>query len=226
MTDHQPKGKCKYCYKLRNRHKANVGDFFIIRRRVLRSSPQLRDSHLHICIGGLDFGAVIITSFFMVIVAVAISLLYTFTTAHRNLTALVIDLAVLTILTTVMVGIVGNLLGIVGNLVGSLRPSYGELLLLLSQGSVPSECDSTRRQCLLDSALKLYSINSCSRDGYHEFLKWINDTKRSSCDYCELAIQLEQLLYKNIKWRICQRMWGAIVWIWTEPPRASWKLES
>jgi hypothetical protein len=135
------------------------------------------------------------------------------------LTALVLELAVLTILFPVLATIIVNL-------VGNPRPSYGELLLSLSQASIPSECDSMRKQHLLDLALKLYSINGSSRDGFQEFLKWINDGERSSCDYCMLAKQLNVLLCKNIKWRICQRIWGAIVWIWTEPPRGSPRIAS
>lgn len=227
MTEGQPNSKCNYCNRLCNRHKINVGDFFIIKRRVWRSSPQIEGNHLHICIGGGNFGTAIIIAFTLIVVLVVGSmLLYTFAAAHRNLTLLVIDLAALTILTTVLVGIVGNFLGIVGNLLGIVRPSFGELLLLLSQGSGPTKDYSLRRQYLLDSALKLYSINKCRLDSYQELLKWINHNEHTSCDYCRLARDLSKLLCTYINWPIMRQIWHIIVWIWTEPPRLSWNVFS
>ena len=219
MTESQPNSKCNYCNRIRNRHKINVGDFFIIKRRVWRSSPQVEGNHLHICIGGGNFGTITITSSFIVILVAGILLLYAFVLEHRNLAALIIDLTVLTILIPVLVSIVGNI-------VGNPRPSYGELLLLLSQGSSPSECDSQRRQYLLDSALKLYSINGCGSDGLQELLKWINHNEHTSCDYCRLARDLSKLLCTYINWPIMRQIWHIIVWIWTEPPRLSWNVFS
>jgi hypothetical protein len=153
----------------------------------------------------------------MTIAIVGTVLVFTIVTAHGNLTVLVLELAVLTILFPVVV--TTNV-----NLVGNPRPSYGELLFSLFQASIPSACDGVQKQYLIDFALKLYSINGCNRDGFDELLKWIYDRKCSCCDYRMLAEQLNVLLHKNIKWRILQRMWGATVWIWTEPPLGSPRL--
>jgi hypothetical protein len=200
--------ECEFCKKYRNRYQITVGDFCIIKRRVLTSSPKKNDSHLHICIAEWNRDAVIyMVAFVIGIVGVLIFLKLIKYLAHGKSTGLVVGLAAAAIVITVLVGTIGNLLvTTVGNFPGIVRPSYGELLLLLSQASVPTEYYSLRRQYLLDSALKLYAANMCKRHSYQELLKWINHNERTPYDYYNLAIGLNKLLYTKINWPLMRQM--------------------
>ena len=184
MTEGQPNSKCNYFNRLCNRHKINVGDFFIIKRRVWRSKPKQEASHLHICISGYNFGVIvkrmmaIIVGFF---VFAALGTLY----FRGDLTGLAIYLAFL--------AVVMSAINAIWPVVGDPRPSYGELLLSLFRALTVFDRND-QKQCLVDAALRLYSIDACTREGLQELLKWINHSERTYSDYYELAVGLNKLL--------------------------------
>ncbi len=202
MTD----SECGFCKKYRNRYQITVGDFVIIKRRVLTSSPKNNDSHLHIFIAEWNRDAVIyILVFAFGMAAIIYLFIYPLERAHGNLAHLAFYLSIASIFATIVMNIIGNILNFAGNIPGIVRPFEGELLLLLSQASVPTQYYSLRRQYLRDSALKLYLANMCKRHSYQELLEWINHNERTPCDYYNLAIGLNKLLCTKINWPLIRQ---------------------
>jgi len=218
MSDNQSKRKRQCCNKLRNRHNCKIGDLWIIRRRFFRSKPKEPDCDIHIYIQIGNIGTLknrILFSFLGGFVFVFVFVLFL---AGRDVEDLAIYLAIITVVVSISVNI------LVIPLANS-RSQYGELLLSLSQVRTVSGRDR-RKQCLIDAALKLYALEGCRREGFLQFLEWINHKKRTSVEFIELADSLTTLLCKDISWHIIRRIGHLIVWIWTEPPRLSWKLDS
>jgi len=218
MSDNQSKRKRQCCNKLRNRHNCKIGDLWIIRRRVFRSKPKEPDYDIHIYIKIGDIGAFITAIPFIFFGGLVIVVGLAMFLAGRDSEELAIDLALITML----ISIPATMLVIP---LPNSRSQYGELLLSLSQVRAVSGRDR-RKQCLIDAALKLYALDGCRREGFLQFLEWINHKERTSVEFIELADSLTTLLCKDISWHIIRRIGHLIVWIWTEPPRLSWKLDS
>jgi len=218
MNDNQLESECDYCNNPRNSHNCQIGNLRIVRRRSCRKQPKEADDHIHICITISNIGTLKNRILFYFLGGLFFVIVFVLFLAGGN----VEDLAIYLAMITVVVSISANILVIP---LANSRSQYGELLLSLSQVRTVSGRDR-RKQCLIDAALKLYALEGCRREGFLQFLEWINHKKRTSVEFIELADSLTTLLCKDISWHIIRRIGHLIVWIWTEPPRLSWKLDS
>lgn len=194
MNDNQLESECDYCNNPRNSHNCQIGNLRIVRRRSCRKQPKEADDHIHICITISDIGVFVKKVPLMVMGALAILLVAVFVLARSDVAELTIGVPIIAVVTTVMASVIASLLA-------DPRARYGELLLSLSQVRTVSDPDN-QKQCLMDAALKLYTLDGCGRKG---FLEWINDETNKSV-LIELADKLTRLLCKDINWHIMRRI--------------------